>query len=52
MAGHGSVDRRGLGGGNNQPAGFEYDLAKLFAAQYMPDYQIKFYLKMKKHKML
>jgi membrane-bound lytic murein transglycosylase F len=30
--------------GNNQPAGFEYDLAKLFAAQYMPDYQIKFYL--------
>lgn len=30
--------------GDNQPAGFEYDLAKLFAAQYMPDYQIKFYL--------
>lgn len=30
--------------GNNKPAGMEYDLAKLFVAQYMPDYQIKFYL--------
>jgi len=30
--------------GNNKPAGFEYDLAKLFVAQYLPDYQIKFYL--------
>lgn len=30
--------------GNNQPAGLEYDLAKMFVQEYLPNYQIKFLL--------